>query len=112
VFEDDLDLEETGMATEEISDMDTLLEEEVEDVGEVQLETAAAPAMRAAPAVRRTAVAVVEEKDEGMLVKVLAIATSAVLVLAIPVVVSLSKGSPSGLAKSIAGIFPGTGFSK
>ena len=32
VFEDDVDLEEAGMATEEISDMDTLLEEDVEDV--------------------------------------------------------------------------------
>ena len=38
VFEDDLELEETGMATEEISDMDTLLEEDVEDVGEVALD--------------------------------------------------------------------------
>ena len=114
VFEDDLDLEETGMATEEISDMDTLLEEEVEDVGEVEIEVAApatAAAVRTAPGVRRTTTAVVvEEGNEGMLVRVLALATSVILVLTIPVVVSLSKDSPSGLAKSIAGLFPGTNF--
>ena len=112
VFEDDLDLEETGMATEEISDMDTLLEEEVEDVGEVEIEVAApAAAVRTAPGVRRTTTAVVvEEGNEGMLVRVFALATSVILVLTIPVVVSLSKDSPSGLAKSIAGLFPGTDF--
>lgn len=109
VFEDDLDLEETGMATEEISDMDTLLEEEVEDVGEVEIEVAApatAAAVRTAPGVRRTSTAVVvEEGNEGMLVRAAALLTTIVLVLTIPVVVSLSKDSPSGLAKSIAGIF-------
>ena len=116
VFEDDLDLEETGMATEEISDMDTLLEEEVEDVGEVEIEVAApaaapAAAVRAAPGVRRTAV-VVEEGNEGMLVRVFALLTSVILVLTIPVVVSISKDSPSGLAKTIAGFIPGTNISK
>ncbi len=107
VFEDDLELEETGMATEEISDMDTLLEEDVEDVGEVEIEEKVAA--RAPVGVRRAApVAVVaEEASEGMLVRVLALATTVVLVLAIPVVVSVSKGSPSSLAQSIAGMFPG-----
>src|SRR4029077_10315216 len=41
VFEDDTDLD-AGMATEEISEADTLLEEDVEDVGEVELEQPAA----------------------------------------------------------------------
>jgi len=39
VFEDD-DLEgDSGMATQEISNIDTLLEEEIEDVGEIELTT-------------------------------------------------------------------------
>ena len=38
VFEDD-DLEgDSGMAPQEISDIDTLLEEEIEDVGEIELD--------------------------------------------------------------------------
>jgi excisionase family DNA binding protein len=111
VFEDDLDLEEAGMATEEISDMDTLLDEGVEDVGEVEIETAeVAVAAPARPVqVRRTAV-VVEEASEGMLVRVLALVTSVILLLAVPVAISVSKGNPSGLAKSIASKFPGANF--
>ena len=38
VFEDDADLGDAGMATEEITEMDTLLDEDVEDVGEIDLE--------------------------------------------------------------------------
>jgi hypothetical protein len=37
IFEDDTDLDEGGMATQEIADVDTLIEE-VEDVGELELE--------------------------------------------------------------------------
>src|SRR5688572_31113307 len=94
VFEDDLQLEEAGMATEEISDMDTLLEEEVEDVGEVALEEEPAEAeleefeeeeVEAAP-VRRAVPVAAEVVTEGMLFRSLAILTSVILVLAIPVV--------------------------
>ena len=63
VFEDDV-IDEAGMATEEISDVDTLIEEDVEDVGELELaveeeveaevEVEEAPA--AAPVTRRTTV--------------------------------------------------------
>ena len=105
VFEDDLELEETGMATEEISEMDTLLEEEVEDVGEVALEDEA-PAPRAAAPVRRAgAAATVEPAGEGVAMRVVAILTSALLILAIPVATSVSKGAPSGIAETILGLF-------
>ncbi len=106
VFEDDLELEETGMATEQISEMDTLLEEEVEDVGEVALEEEAAPAPRAAAPVRRaTASGAAAEVGEGMLMRVAAILTCVVLVLAIPVATSLSKDAPGEIAKGIAKLF-------
>lgn len=107
VFEDDLELEEAGMATEEISDMDTLLEEEVEDVGEVELEEElgeeeleeqelAAPFHASAPAV---------EANEGMLVRTLAILTSLVLLLAIPVVVGMSMGKPGPMGNFFVELF-------
>lgn len=108
VFEDDADLGDAGMATEEISEMDTLLEEDVEDVGEIDLddeddEVAAAP-------VRRTgaiAATKVEDEAEGMGMRFVMIATSVVLLLALPIAISVSTGNPSGIAKSIAGIFGG-----
>jgi excisionase family DNA binding protein len=112
VFEDDLQLEETGMATEEISDMDTLLEEEVEDVGEVELEELPdeaepeeAGAAVVSPVRRATVGAVADEVGEGMLVRTLAVLTALVLVLSIPVVAGLSTGSPSSFAQSISGLF-------
>ena len=115
VFEEDLQLEETGMATEEISDMDTLLEDEpedevveedVEDLGEVALEEEVEedelePAAAAAPVRRAVAV----EEDEGMLVRTASILTALLLVLAIPVVTSLVKDSPGSLATSLAEMF-------
>lgn len=111
VFEDDLDLEETGMATEEISEMDTLLEEDdVEDVGavdeEMELEeedevVAAAPVRARAGA----AAAADEEVGEGMFMRAVAILTALVLILAVPVVTGLSKGYASTMASSIAGWF-------
>jgi excisionase family DNA binding protein len=116
VFEDDLELEETGMATEEISDMDTLLEDEVEDVGEVALEEEATEdegeiavdeeeeEEEAAP-VRRAAAAAEPEANEGMLVRSVAILTALILVLTIPVVISLSRGSPSPFAQGLADMF-------
>jgi len=114
VFEDDLELEEAGMATEEISDMDTLLEEDVEDVGEVALEDeeeileADLEEEELAPVtpVRRSGGAPqAEEVGEGMLIRSVAILTSLLLILAIPVVLGLATGSPGALAQSLAGMF-------
>src|SRR5262245_19718314 len=60
VFEDDTDLD-AGMATEEISEADTLLEEQVEEVAEVELEREERPVVKsrraaAAPVARSTSV--------------------------------------------------------
>ena len=109
VFEDDADFEETGMATEEISDMDTLLEEDVEDVGEIELVddepepevVATAAPVRRAGASRQAAA---EPANDGLSL-VLALATAAVLLVAIPVALSVSSGTASDLAKKIAGMF-------
>lgn len=104
VFEDDADLGDAGMATEEISEMDTLLEDDVEDVGEIDLEDAEETA---APVRRQSALAAtkVEEESEGMGMRALMILTSIVLLLAMPIAISVSTGNASGIAKSIAGMF-------
>ena len=103
VFEDDLGLDETGMATEELADMDTLLEDDVEDVGEVELE-AEEPlgAVAAGPRRRPQAGQEEEEEEESMGLRALAIGTTAVLVLTIPVTLSVSTGNASDIAKSDA----------
>jgi len=110
VFEDDLQLEEAGMATEEISDMDTLLEEEVEDVGEVALEDEPAEAEETEeeeeePAVVARAASASEATGEGMLFRTLAIVTSLLLLLALPVVVGFSKGKPGAMANFFVDLF-------
>src|SRR5688572_13716038 len=68
VFQDDTDLD-AGMATEEISEADTIVEE-VEDVGEVELIDEEAPlaAPTRASSMRRTTTVTraVEEQDEGI----------------------------------------------
>ncbi|MEX1025518.1 MAG: hypothetical protein WD226_10635 [Planctomycetota bacterium] len=102
VFEDDTSFDDPGMATEEISEMDTLLEDDVEDVGEIDLdevETVGAPVT----ATRRSAV-VQEPESEGMGMRVMAILSTVLLILAIPVVLSFSRGSVGDMARSIASI--------
>lgn len=106
VFEDDTDLGDAGMATEEISEMDTLLEEDVEDVGEIELDDDEDEDVVAASRVRRTQTAVaVEEETETPLLRFVMIATSAILLLALPITISVSTGHASDIAKAIAGIF-------
>ncbi len=114
VFEDDADFD-AGMATEEISNADTLLDDDVEDVGEVEIIEDVRPVRSAAPAAavgtRRAAPAarvqvVEEEEEESALIKVCLILTTAVLILAIPVCWSQASGTVSDLARGIGGIFP------
>lgn len=115
VFEDDSDLsDEAGMATEEISDVDTIIEDDVEDVGEIALDedepVEARPMRRAGAAAAATGAgrgAAAEETTEGAGIKFALIATAAVLVLAIPVCLSVGSktGAVSAFAKGIAGIF-------
>jgi len=121
VFEDDTDLDgDTGMATQEL-DVETLVDDPVEQVAELELEDIeeAAPVRSARsarggggdssrpPVRRQSAVAVMdeEEEEEPTWVKGLLIATSVLLLLAMPILASLSTGNAGGLAKGIAGLF-------
>ena len=105
VFEDDTDLD-AGMATEEISEVDTLLEEEVEEVPELELDEESED-LEAAPVtpVRRAAPAEIDEPSEPLFVRAVAILTTVVLMLAIPVCIAAATGNPMSLAQSLAGLF-------
>jgi excisionase family DNA binding protein len=105
VFEDDTDLD-AGMATEEISEVDTLLEEEVEEVPELEPEGESED-LEAAPVtpVRRAAAAELDEPSEPLFVRAVAILTSLILMLAIPVCIAAATGNPMSLAQSLAGLF-------
>ena len=109
VFEDDAGLDdEAGMATQEIADVDTLIEDDIEDVGEIEIEEAA-PVAVATP-VRRTSALDVppeEEEAESMGLRAAMIATAFILILAGPVALATLTGNASGIAKSVAGIFGG-----
>jgi len=105
VFEDDADLaDEAGMATEEISDVDTIIEDDVEDVGEIDLDdesTGASP-------VRRTSARAAlqeEEETEGMGIRAFLVLTALAGIAALPVIFAVSSGNLTTLAKSIAAPF-------
>lgn len=101
VFEDETDLDD-AMATQEIADVDTIIEEDVEEL-EIE-ESAARPAVR-----RQSAIASAreEEETEGTPMLVAAVASAIVLVLGIPVLHALTTGLVTGPAKSIAGALSG-----
>lgn len=115
VFEDDGDLDgDTGMATQEL-DVETLVDE-VEEVAELELEDIDAAPRRSSgrsggrterPAVKRqsaAASALVEPEEESGLVKGAVVLTALLLILAAPILVSLTTGNAGGLAKGIAGM--------
>lgn len=114
VFEDETDLGgDTGMATQEL-DVETLVDDGVEEVAELELDDIEEPSPRrsstrsgSAPIKRQSAVAAAtaEEEEEPGWVKGAAIVSALVLFLSMPIVVSLLTGNASGLAKGIAGIF-------
>jgi excisionase family DNA binding protein len=117
VFEDDAPVEEAGMATQEISDVETILDEPVEAVDEIAIEEEAVlqteeemggraaalsartqrPAARSAPEV--------EEPSEPGLVRAAMLITSLLLLLALPLCLSATNGKPSGVAAAIASLF-------
>ena len=108
VFEDDaVGDEESGMATQEISDVDTLIDDDVEEVGELELveEDEVAPAA-ASRAKRPRPVAIAEEEEvEGMGIRAAMIATALVFILGLPVALAISSGKADGVAKSVAEMF-------
>ncbi len=101
VFEDDTDLD-AGMATEEIPEADTILEEAVEEVSEVELDEE--PDEDDEPAVVSTRVEV-DEPYEGAAVRAAMVLTFLVLMLGFPLCLALSRGVATDLAKGIAGWF-------
>ncbi len=108
VFEDDNMADEAGMATEEISDVDTIIEDDIEDVGEIEIddELAAAP-------VRRTAApraAPAEEATESLGILAACIITTLIMIGSLPLIFSVSSGETSGLAEGIAKAFFGDKF--
>ncbi len=104
VFEDDAGFDD-GMATQEIADVDTIIEDDIEDVGELELEEDV-PVVAAAPIRRQSALSPVEEEEsESLGMRVLMIASALVLTLSMPVAVAISTGNADDLAKSIAEIF-------
>ncbi|MCH2104965.1 MAG: hypothetical protein MK297_13270 [Planctomycetes bacterium] len=110
VFEDDVDMaDEAGMATEEIADVETILQED-DDVEEIELEEEeAAPvtdtAVRKRPSRAAAAAAVEEDEVEPGWVKGFLVVTSVVMILGIPVVMAVANDQISGLARPIAQIF-------
>lgn len=101
VFEDDADLaDEAGMATEEISDVDTIIEDDVEDIGELDIEEEEEVVVTATPARRAAArVTVQEEETEGMGVRAALILCTLLLVCGLPVIYAVSSGKVSALAQ-------------
>ena len=102
-FEDE-DFADAGMATEEISAADTLIEdieeiEEIEGVEELEeieeLEEDDIPVAAAIP---------VDEPFEGVGMRVLMIATSVVLILGLPLFMAIHSGQVGGIARGIAGM--------
>ena len=117
VFEDDSMVDEAGMATEEISDVDTIIEDDIEDISEIEIEEEVEEVAEAAPLRRSSAsssrgsapaVAVVEdEPSESVGMLALCLVTTAMLIGSLPLLYSAGSGSAGGLAKGIAGMFFG-----
>lgn len=108
VFEDEADLSnEAGMATEEISNVDTIIDDDVPDVGEIEVDedeedvVAVAPVRRTSPRVALQA----EEEHESMGTRAFLILTALVMIVALPVIYSISSGVVTGLSRPIANIF-------
>lgn len=101
VFEDEGDLQ-AGMATEEITEVETIVDEPAaETVTEEAAETVVEePEEEPAP------VAVVEEEGipEGTLTLVAAVLAAVLMLVALPIVISISRAETGSLAESIAGL--------
>jgi excisionase family DNA binding protein len=118
VFEDDL-VEDTGMATqeiglstEEISNVETIVDD-VEEVREVELESDALSMfdeaeedLAASPVVTQRVTRVeIPEEYEGGGMRTLLVVTSLILIFALPLVLSMTSPTISAVARKFAGIF-------
>ena len=78
--------------------------------GEIEIEEEVAPA---SAAVRRPAPRAVEESEgEGIGILAACIVTTLIMLMALPLVFSVSSGKTSGIAEGIASIFYGDSFNK
>ena len=110
VFEDDADLvDETGMATEEISNVETIIEDDVPDVGEIEIEEEVVAEVEdedLEPATITLRTEIVDESGyESAGLRLLMVLTSLLLVLAVPLALSATSGRPSAVSNAIAGLF-------
>lgn len=107
VFEDSGLGDQAGMATEEISDVDTIIEDDVEDVGEIDLDYEDEEELVAAAPVKRTSARAALEDDahEDMLTRFALIASALVGVVALPVLFAVMTGRAGTLAQAVASLF-------
>lgn len=103
VFEDDDVDADSGMATQEISDIDTLLEDEIEDVGELELDEEAEEEDEIEDL--RAPAAVVEEEEMHPVLLVAVLASVLIMILFTSVAMSFATGTISGAAEAVAGLF-------
>lgn len=110
VFEDDATTEEAGMATEAIANVETILEDEApaatEELKLEDADTETAEEEELETESTGLAPAIVDEgPTEGAGIKLALILTSLLLLLAVPLCLSISRGEFSTAAQTIAGIF-------
>lgn len=113
VFEDDVEsVDDAGMATQEIGDVDTVIDDGVPEVGEIELESTETVTEETVEDVEEEAAArpiapravEVPEPYEGVGVRIALVAAAVLMILAVPLMMSAGREHPSGLARSIAGI--------
>lgn len=119
VFEDDTvdDAalgDEAGMATQEIADVDTLIDDDVDEIGTLDLEIDELEdleleddeeILEAVPVGAGRAADVEEEEMLPGWALGLVFVTSMMLLFFIPIAISISTGRASGVAKAIGGMF-------
>ena len=121
IFEDDphadagMATQEIGMATEELSEVETIVDEGVEDVGVLDdpIETFTPAAdeeeevVAAAPVQRRIAIVEQEapEEYEGAGMRTLLLVTTLVMILSVPLCIAISSGVFSSVAQKLVNIF-------
>jgi len=101
VFEED-DFADAGMATEEITEADTLIDD-IEDIDDIEAIEEVEDEEQLEEAV--PVMAAIEEEPESMGLRAAMIATSLVLFLALPIFIALATGNAGGIARGIAGMF-------
>lgn len=113
VFEDDVEIaDDTGMATQEIADVETVIDDDVQQVGDdVEIEIEEEEVVEEAAEEEEAAFAArapeVPEPYEGTAVRLAVVVTAVILIAAVPVVLSAGRDTPSGVAKAIAKLFHG-----